>query len=155
MKRTADDLHRPAGTADQTAVQANAHHSRPARLALGVERVERVPEIGEKLVAGIETLRRIQHHFLKRAAAREHVRQRQSRREPEEHVDVGQPEVAVEQHDFLAARGQRRGEIDRHRGLADATLAAGDGDDLHGIRLPRIRVGVTYGHCALLTYAAA
>ena len=66
----------------------------------------------------------------------EHIGQRQARREPQEYVDVGEAEVAVEQHDFLAARRERGGEVHGDRGLAHATLAAGDGD-----HLDRIRVG--------------
>src|SRR3546814_4425975 len=40
-------------------------------------------------------------------------------------------EIAIEQHHPLAVERHRHREIDRHRGLADAALAAGDGDHLH------------------------
>jgi len=52
-----------AGTADETAMQADRHHLRPI-VALGVERVETVLEIGEELFAAIETLRRGEAHVV-------------------------------------------------------------------------------------------
>ena len=47
----------------------------------------------------------------------------------EQDVDIAEPKVGVEQHDVLALLGQPDGEVHRHVGLADAALAAGDGDD--------------------------
>ena len=38
------------------------------------------------------------------------------------------PKVTLHEHTLAHAR-QRRGEVGRHEGLADATLAAGDGED--------------------------
>ena len=48
---------RPAGAADEPAMQADRDHLRRC-LALGIEQVEGVLQIGEELVAGIEALRR-------------------------------------------------------------------------------------------------
>ncbi len=55
---------RPRGPdAHEPAMQANGHHLR-ARLALCVERVEAVLEIGEELVAGIEACGRGEAHVV-------------------------------------------------------------------------------------------
>ena len=53
-----------AGAADQPAMQADIHHARPPGAALLVVRVERIPEIGEELVAGVEALRRREAHVV-------------------------------------------------------------------------------------------
>ena len=53
-----------AGTADQTAVEADIEHFRAAGLALGVEHVEGVAQIGEELVAGVEALRGGEAHVV-------------------------------------------------------------------------------------------
>ena len=53
-----------ARAADQPAMQADIHHARPPRATLFVVRVERIPEIGEELVAGIEALRRRETHVV-------------------------------------------------------------------------------------------
>ncbi len=58
------------------------------------------------------------------------MRERVARREPEKHIDVRQPQVAIEQHAHAPARGERGCQIHRDAGLADAAFAAGDGDDL-------------------------
>ncbi len=50
------------------------------------------------------------------------------------HVDVGQPEIAVEQQRAAAPHGQRVGQRDREEGLADTALARGNGDDVLGAR---------------------
>src|SRR5688572_9142701 len=52
------------------------------------------------------------------------------RREAEEHVDIAETEVGVEQADAVAETCQRDGEIHSDVRLADAALAAGHGD--HG-----------------------
>ena len=77
-----------------------------------------------------ETLRRIEDDFLERTIAGQHVGQREPRREPQKNVDVGEAEIAVQQHDLFAALGERRGEIDRDGRLADAALSTRNGDDL-------------------------
>src|SRR6266702_3368991 len=48
--------------ADQTAMQADRHHFRATLLALFIERVEGILEIGEELIAGIEALWRGEAH---------------------------------------------------------------------------------------------
>ncbi len=45
-------------------MQADGHHLRRTRFALGIERVEAVLQIGIELVAGIETLRRGEAHVV-------------------------------------------------------------------------------------------
>ena len=45
-------------------MQADRHHLRRAGLALGIERVEAVLQVGEELVAGIEALRRGEAHVV-------------------------------------------------------------------------------------------
>ena len=57
----------PAGLAEQAAVHADRHHLRPVeagRVALGVEHVEGVAQVGEEVLAGVEALR------LRRSACR-------------------------------------------------------------------------------------
>jgi hypothetical protein len=54
--------------------------------------------------------------------------------QPQHHIDVGQPQVRVHQHDIAALRGDGHGQIGGYGGLAHAALAAGDGDDLDGSR---------------------
>jgi hypothetical protein len=54
---------RATGAADQPAMQADGQHLR-RRLALGVKHVEGVFQIGVKLVAGIEALRRREAHVV-------------------------------------------------------------------------------------------
>ena len=57
------------------------------------------------------------------------VDRRVRRRDAEQHRDVSELEVAVDDHDLLrGTRGQRDGEVRRHDALADATLG-GEGDD--------------------------
>ena len=53
-------------------------------------------------------------------------------------VEVGKAEVGVEDEDALAAPRQRRREVGREERLADATLAARDGENA---RLRRDREG--------------
>src|SRR5690606_31432579 len=53
-----------AWTSDKAAMQANGHHLRRAFRAFAVEHVERVFQIGEELVAGVETLRRCKAHVI-------------------------------------------------------------------------------------------
>ena len=53
---------------------------------------------------------------------------------PQYHVDIGQPQVRIEQHDVPALGGERHGQIRGHGGLADASLAACDGDHLDRTR---------------------
>ena len=50
---------------DEAAMQADRHHLRAAGLALGIEGVEAVPQIGEELVPGIETLRHGETHVVR------------------------------------------------------------------------------------------
>jgi hypothetical protein len=69
--------------------------------------------------------------FIQLAFAAEHVLQRVARREAQQHVDIGEAKIAVEQHHAAPALRERDAKIHRHVGLADATLAAGDGDHLH------------------------
>jgi hypothetical protein len=47
---------------------------------------------------------------------------------PEQQVQVGHAEVAVDHQRLAAVGGERRGQADRDGALADAALAAGDGD---------------------------
>ena len=44
------------------------------------------------------------------------------------------PDVGVEHADLLALGGQRGGEVDGQRGLADAALAGADADDVGDLR---------------------
>src|SRR6185295_20108802 len=61
--------------------------------------------------------------------AGEHVVQRHLRKEVEDDVEVGEAEVGVEHEHALAALGERRRQVGRDEGLADAALAAGDRED--------------------------
>src|SRR5690606_21116116 len=65
-----------------------------------------------------------------RERAVENLREIRGRREPEEHVDVREPEIGVEQQRRAAALRERDRKIHRDVRLADAALAARDGDDL-------------------------
>ena len=75
---------RASGPADQAAVQADRHHLW-RDVAFGIERVERILEIGVELIAGVEALRggeahvvgveRIGRHELRAARPLEPVRQ--------------------------------------------------------------------------------
>ena len=82
---------------------------------------------------------------LERAFALDHVAQVEPGVQPEYHVDIGQPQVGIDQHDVPALGRDRYRQIGRHRGFADAALAAGDGDHLDRAR------GVEFGQsfCAL------
>ena len=46
-----------AGASGESAMQPDRHHLRPSRLAVGVEHVETVAEIGEELVALLARIR--------------------------------------------------------------------------------------------------
>ena len=72
-----------------------------------------------------EAAGRRQDRVLERRLAGEHVVQRDLGKQVEHHVEVGQAEVGVEHQHALAALGQRRREVGRDEGLADAALAAG------------------------------
>ena len=52
-----------AGLAEQAAVHADRHHLRPV-VALGVEHVEGVAQVGEEVIAGVEALRRREAHVV-------------------------------------------------------------------------------------------
>ena len=60
--------------------------------------------------------------------AADHVAQAERGREPEEHVEVGEPEVGVEHADPESPARQGHRQIGGEVGLADAALAARDGD---------------------------
>ncbi len=62
------------------------------------------------------------------AAAFDHVGQRESGRQPQQHVDIGHAQIGIEQQGLASGLGHGQGQIDRDRGLADAALAAGDGN---------------------------
>src|SRR3546814_15317626 len=70
-------------------------------------------------------------------AAVQHAAEVVVRLQAELDVDVGEPEVAVEQQHPPAAAGQRLGEGDGQPGLADAALARGDGEHVGAGLLPR------------------
>ncbi|KAG1535581.1 hypothetical protein G6F50_015270 [Rhizopus delemar] len=74
-----------------------------------------------------------------RAAAGDQVGQREGGVQPQDHVDVGQAEVGVQQQRALAHAGQRHGQVGRDVGLAHAALAAGDGNGAH--RAERLAAG--------------
>jgi hypothetical protein len=61
------------------------------------------------------------------------------RREAQEHVDVAQTEIRVEDTDTMAQSRQGDRQVDDHVGLPDSALSAGDGDDggagWRGVRL--------------------
>src|SRR5690606_38117341 len=42
------------------------------------------------------------------------------------HIDIGQSEVCIHQHNAASQLGQCQGKVDRHVGLANAALASGD-----------------------------
>src|SRR5262245_24955940 len=50
------------------------------------------------------------------------------RRKAEHHIDVAEREVGVDESDLMPEARQPHGEIHRQAGLADAALAAGDGN---------------------------
>ena len=56
IDETLEGMNTP-GPANQPTMQADRHHPRDSS-ALGIERIETVPQIGEKLIARVESLRR-------------------------------------------------------------------------------------------------
>ena len=73
--------------------------------------------------------RALDRDLVERLLAGQHVAEVMRRREAEQHVDVAEAEVGVEDADAMAEARQRHGQVDDDVGLADAALAAGDGDD--------------------------
>ena len=120
------------GRVDDQRIDAGAQGAERLHQA-EVTRRGQVRELGDARSArhDLNAMRRFENDFFQRALARQHVRHRVTRRQAEEHVDVREAEIAVEQHDAAARRRQRRREVHRHAGLADAALAAGDRDHLH------------------------
>ena len=73
--------------------------------------------------------RPLQRDLVERLLAGQHMAEVICRREAEQHVDVAEAEVGVDDADAVAEPRQRRRQIDDDVGLADAALAAGDGED--------------------------
>ncbi len=73
------------------------------------------------------------------ALALQHVGQRCLWLEPQQHVNVGETKVSVEQHNAPSHLRQSKAEIHRHVGLADATLAPGDRDYLNRMFAAHLR----------------
>ncbi|MCY1553272.1 hypothetical protein D9M68_897400 [compost metagenome] len=80
----------------------------------------------------------LQHHIAQLAFAADDICQGALGRQTEQHVDVGQPQVGVHQHDAPSQLGQRQRQIHRHIGLADATFAAGHRDHLYGMHATHV-----------------
>ena len=77
--------------------------------------------------------RPLDEHVTQIALAGDYVGQGALAGQTQQHVDVGQAEVGVEQHHAPTEIGQGQRQIDRHVGLADATLAAGHRNHLYGM----------------------
>ena len=77
--------------------------------------------------------------LVERLLAGHHVADVAVRRQAQQHVDVAEPEVRVEHADAVAEARQRHGDVDGDVGLADAALAARDGED-RGARRARCAV---------------
>ena len=71
---------------------------------------------------------------LQRTLALDDVAQVESSVQPQNHVDVGQTEIRIDQHHVAALRGDRHGEVGRYGRFADTAFAAGDCDDLDRTR---------------------
>ena len=77
--------------------------------------------------------RPLQQDVTQIAFTRDDIGQGALGRQAQQNVDVGQAKVGVHQHDPTAEIGQGHGQIDRHIGLADATLAASHRNHLYGM----------------------
>ena len=52
-----------------------------------------------------------------------------ARVQAQEHINVGQPQIAVDQQHLFGLLGHVGGQVYRQRGLPDAALAAADAED--------------------------
>ena len=111
-----------AGATDETAMQADRQHLR-RDIALGVERVEGILEIGVELVARIEALRRGEAHVIRvERIGRDQLRPARPLQPIGQIVGIGIG--AIEEAAFLHAEADR---VDRGAALIEAERArAGD-----------------------------
>jgi len=84
--------------------------------------VLRLRQIRHPLHAGrgrhdLQAMRSGDDGILQRAFALDHMAHVKPRVKPQNDVDVGQPQVGIEQHDLSALRGDRYREVGGHRGL--------------------------------------
>ena len=56
--------HHPPRPADQAAMQPDRHHSGPPRLTFGIQRIKRIFQIAEEMIAGVEALWRGEAHVI-------------------------------------------------------------------------------------------
>ena len=59
----------------------------------------------------------------------EQVKKVERRSKPEQHVNVGQAEIRIKQHDPFARKGKATRKVDGQVGFTHTTLTGGDGDD--------------------------
>ena len=81
-----------------------------------------------------QTTWRREDHVLERAFALDHVLEIHARSHAEQHVDVCQTKIGVEQHGVATELRERRAEIDGDHRLSDSAFAARHGHDLDGPR---------------------
>ena len=82
----------------------------------------------------LEAQRPVEQDLLQAGFAVEDVAQRLLRVQPEHHVDVGQPEVGVEQQHARARLAESEAQVHGDQRLADAALAPGHGDHAAVVR---------------------
>jgi hypothetical protein len=128
--RVENDVRDPGARIEQDAVEARHHlaHDFDELLAhLGRQaRVFDHPRAGQQ---DREAARCLEDGLVQGALAGEDVVQRDLGKQVQHDVEVGQAQVGVEHQHLLALARERRGQVGRQEGLADAALAARDGGD--------------------------
>ena len=91
--------------------------------------VGQVGKIGYAARAGdkLDPVGRAHGDVVQALSAGDDLGQPGGRRDPGEHVEVGEPEVSVDEHDTAPGASGRDGEVEGDVGLADPALAARDG----------------------------